>query len=110
VDEPAGWGGRAARGRGSVGTAIIGVFTLAYALSATVAAREEWLGRPLGRLIGLVVALVALFATIVCLLVVDLHEIEPAFYIAGAVGVLTAIALLVPDRTRGGNDDIGYTT
>jgi hypothetical protein len=81
---------------GAVGAGLIGVLAIAFGVVATIAAREAWLGRPRGRMLGLVVAVGALLAAIVPLLVARVNGNEPLFYVLGGLAVVTAASLLVP--------------
>jgi len=81
---------------GAVGAGLIAILAVAYGVVATVAAHEEWLGRPRGRMLGLVVAVVALLAAVVPLLVARLNGNEPLFYLLGGLALVTAVSLLVP--------------
>lgn len=82
----------------TVATAIVGVLTLGLGLVAGFAAHEEWLERPRGRMLGLIVAAVAFLAAIVPLLTGRATEDEGLFYLAATLAGLTALPLLVPER------------
>jgi hypothetical protein len=82
---------------GTVGATLVGVLTIVFALLAALAAHEEWLGRPRGRMLGLVVAIVAVLTAVVVLLVGNVDGRESLFYVAAALGVVTALPLLVPE-------------
>jgi hypothetical protein len=92
-----GGGGGALDDVGAVGAGLIGVLTIAFGVVATAAAHEAWLGRPRGRMLGLVVAIVALLAAVVPLLVGRLDGTQPLFYLLGGLAVVTAVLLIVPD-------------
>jgi hypothetical protein len=82
---------------GAVGAGLVAILAIAFGVLATAAAHEEWLGRPRGRMLGLVVAVVALLAAVVPLLVTRVNGNEPLFYLLGGLAVVTAVSLFVPD-------------
>jgi hypothetical protein len=92
-----GAGGGALDDVGAVGAGLVAILAIAFGVVATAAAHEEWLGRPRGRMLGLVVAVVALLAAVVPLLVARVNGNEPLFYLLGGLAVVTAVSLLVPD-------------
>lgn len=85
---------------GVVGTgAVLTIALLAflYAAAAAYAARQEWLARPIGRVIGLVVAIVAVLAAAITLMVGHVTDAEIVLYLAAGLGIATVIPLLVPE-------------
>jgi hypothetical protein len=82
---------------GAVGAGIVAILAIAFGVVATAAAHEAWLGRPRGRMLGLVVSVVALLAAVVPLLVARVNGNEPLFYLLGGLAVVTAVSLLVPE-------------
>ena len=84
---------------GVAGAVMLGLLSIAFGAFAAAAAYEEWVGRAVGRMLGLIVAVVVVLAAIVTLLVANIDAAtEPLLYLLGALGVITAIPLLVPDR------------
>jgi hypothetical protein len=92
---------------GDVGTAatlIIAAATFLYGGLATAAARDLWLGRPRGQVLGMIVGILAVLASLVVLLVGrTTGEVVVLLAIAAALGVATVIATAIParDRARG---------
>lgn len=84
---------------GSVAVLVVAALALAYAALAAYAAREEWRARPLGRMLGLAVALIAVLAAGTTLLVGNVAESTVLLYLAMGLGVATAIPMLLPDGT-----------
>ncbi len=82
---------------GAVGAVLLATLAIALGVVATAAAHETWLGRPRGRMLGLIVAVVALLAAVVPLLVADVNGNEPLFYLLGGLAVVTAVSLVVPE-------------
>lgn len=85
---------------GAIAALIIGVLTIGYAVLAALAAREEWLSRPTGAVFGLVVALVAVLASLVSLVEGRSQEAEELLYMAAGLGAGTALAVLVAARAE----------
>lgn len=87
-------------GLGDVGVAWIitmAVLVVAYGLLAAWAARDEWLGWARGRLLGLIVAGVAVLAAVIALVSADLRGQEPLLYVLAGLGVVTIVPLLLPE-------------
>lgn len=82
---------------GTVAVLIIAALALGYAFLAAYAAREEWRARPLGRMLGLAVALIAVLAAGTTLLVGNVAESTVLLYLAMGLGIATAIPMLLPD-------------
>ena len=83
---------------GTVSTVLIAIVTLGIAGVAVVAAHDEWVGRPRGRMLGLVVAAVVLLGSVGAILVGP-GETEPLLWIACGLAIATAIPLLVPEES-----------
>ncbi|HEX6128993.1 MAG TPA: hypothetical protein VF071_08240 [Candidatus Limnocylindria bacterium] len=89
------------RGFGDAGVAWIltlAVLVVAYGLMAAWAARDEWLGWARGRLLGLIVAGVAVLAAVLALVTADLRGQEALLYILAGLGLLTIVPLIIPER------------
>jgi hypothetical protein len=84
---------------GTVSTVLIAILTLGISGVAVVAAHDEWVGRPRGRMLGLAVAAVVLLGSVSAILVGRLGETEPLLWIACGLAIATAIPLLVPDES-----------
>ncbi|HET9614117.1 MAG TPA: hypothetical protein VFP22_04820 [Candidatus Limnocylindrales bacterium] len=82
----------------TVAAVLTGLLTIGLGVVAGFAAHEEWLGRPRGRMLGIVVALVALLAAVVPLVTGRTSGNDELFYLAAGLAVLTAIPLLVPEH------------
>lgn len=82
---------------GTVAVLIVAALSLGYAILAAYAAREEWRARPLGRMLGLAVALIAVLAAGTTLVVGNVAESTVLLYLAIGLGVATAIPLLLPE-------------
>lgn len=78
---------------------VVAVLALVYAGVAGYAARAEWLARPLGRMLGLAVAVIAILAAGTTLLIGSAGDSTPLLYVAIGLGMATAIALLLPDSS-----------
>lgn len=78
---------------------IVAVLALVYAGVAGYAARAEWMARPLGRMLGLAVAVIAILAAGTTLLVGSATDSAPLLFLAIGLGVATAVAMLLPDCT-----------
>ena len=86
-------------GVGLAGAIMLGVLSLGFGAIAVAAAYEEWIGRAVGRMLGLVVAVVVVLTAVVTLMVGNIDtDTEPLLYVLGALGVVTAIPLIVPER------------
>ena len=82
----------------AIGTALVAILTFGAATVAAWAARDEWLGRDRGRMLGIVVAFVVLLAVVCVLMIGRLHGTEPLFWIGGGLAVVTALLLIVRDE------------
>jgi hypothetical protein len=82
---------------GTIAVLVIATLALGYAVLAAYAAREEWRARPLGRMLGLAVAIIAVLAAGTTLLVGNVAESTLLLYLAMGLGVATAIPLLLPE-------------
>ncbi len=80
---------------GSVATMVIGLLILVYGGLATYAARKEWTGRPVGRVMGLIVALVLVLTSVMVLTVGEPGDGTPLLAIAAGLGVLALVPLTV---------------
>jgi hypothetical protein len=87
---------------GTVAVLMIGVLAVAYAALAAYASLAEWRARPVGRMLGLAVAVVAVLAAGTGLLVGDVAESAVLLYLAIGLGVATAIPMLLPDAGGAG--------
>jgi hypothetical protein len=92
---------------GTAGSVVIGSLLLAFAAIAAFAARDEWLGRPRGNAIGLVVAIATVLAAVVAMLQVSVGRWDTVLAIAAGLGIVTAVAILLaaraePDEARRG--------
>lgn len=88
------------QGFGDAGVAwviTLAVLVVAYGLMAAWAARDEWLGWARGRLLGLIVAGVAVLVAIVALVAADVRGQEPLLYILAGLGLLTMVPLVLPE-------------
>ena len=83
---------------GSVAVIVIAGLAFMYAGVAAYAVRQEWRARPVGRMLGLAVALIAVLAAGTTLLVGNAAESTLLLYLAMGLGVATAIVMLLPDR------------
>jgi hypothetical protein len=84
---------------GLAGAVMLGVLSIAFGAIAVGAAYEEWLGRAVGRMLGLIVAVVVVLSAVVTLLVANVDSAtEPLLYLLGGLGIVTAIPLLIPDH------------
>ena len=83
------------------GPLLIGLLLLGYAALAASAARLLWIGRPAGRLLGVVVGIVALLAATAGVLLGEIGESAPLLWIAAGLGVATVAPLLQPQAERG---------
>lgn len=83
---------------GTVAILVIAVLALAYAALAAYASLEEWRARPIGRMLGLVVAAVAVLAAATALLVGEVAESAILLYILMGLGIATAIPMIVPEE------------
>jgi len=85
-------------GVGAVAVLVIGALAVAYGALAAYAAREEWRARPVGRMLGLAVAIVAVLAAGTALLVGDVAESTFLLYIAMGLGIATGVSMVLPDQ------------
>jgi amino acid transporter len=83
---------------GTVAVLVFAILFLVYAGVAAYAVREEWRARPLGRMLGLAVAVIAMLAAAVTLVMGNATEATELLYMAIALGAVTAVAMLLPDR------------
>jgi hypothetical protein len=79
-------------GVGASAALVIGVLILAYA------ARDEYLARPRAIVLGIIVAAVAVLASLVALLEGRSNEAENLLYIAGGLGIVTLVVVLLSAR------------
>ena len=82
---------------GTVAVVITASLTLAFGIGAAYAVWAMWLGRPIGRMVGLAVAIVTVLASGAVLLVGEVAESETLLYIAMGLGAVTAVAMIVPE-------------
>jgi len=85
-------------GVGASAALVIGVLILAYAAFAAYAARDEYLARPRAIVLGIIVAAVAVLASLVALLEGRSNEAENLLYIAGGLGIVTLVVVLLSAR------------
>jgi hypothetical protein len=85
-------------GVGASAALVIGVLILAYAAFAAYAARDEYLARPRAIVFGIIVAAVAVLASLVALLEGRSNEAENLLYIAGGLGIVTLVVVLLSAR------------
>ncbi len=83
----------------TVSTVLVAILTLGVGGVAVVAAHDEWLGRPRGRMLGLVVAAVVFLGSVSALVVGHMGDTEPLLWLACGLAIATAIPLLVPDES-----------
>jgi uncharacterized membrane protein len=88
---------------GTTAALILGTLTVGFSGFAAFAARDEWLARPRGVAYGLVVAIVAILASVVALLEGRPQESEALLYIAAGLGAGAAVAVLVAAWTQSGH-------
>lgn len=79
---------------------LIGLLLFGYAALAGVAAWLLWTGRPAGRLLGMVVGIVAVLAAMAALISGNVQDSAPLLWIAAALGVTTVVPLLVPGTSQ----------
>lgn len=84
---------------GTAAVLVIAGLAVAYAALAAYATWQTWRARPLGRMLGLAVAIIAVLAAGTTLLVGSADESALLLYLAIGLGVATAIPMLLPDRT-----------
>lgn len=84
---------------GTAAVLIIAALAVAYAALAAYATWQTWRARPLGRMLGLAVAIIAVLAAGTTLLVGSAGESALLLYLAIGLGVVTAIPMLLPDAT-----------
>jgi hypothetical protein len=84
---------------GTAAVLIVAVLALAYAALAAYATWQTWRAQPLGRMLGLAVAIIAVLAAGTTLLVGNASESTLLLYLAIGLGVATAIPMLLPDLT-----------
>jgi len=82
---------------GTVAVLIIAGLAVAYAALAAYATWETWRARPLGRMLGLAVAIIAILAAVTTLLVGNAGESALLLYLAIGLGVAAAIPMVLPD-------------
>jgi hypothetical protein len=95
---------------GSVATVVIGLLILVYGGLATYAARKEWTERPVGRVMGLIVALVLVLTSVIVLTVGEPADGTPLLAIAAGLGVLTLVPLTVQPSDVASPPDNGAGT
>ena len=88
----------AARDLGTVSLVTVALLLLAHGAVAGFAMLQEWRGRPIGRLLGLVVAIVAVLGATSALVAGRVDESATLLYVAIGLGLLTAVSLLLPER------------
>ena len=91
--------GLTGRDPGFVAVSLIGALLVGFGLFAAVAARDEWEVRPRGRLLGLVVGLVAALAATTALLMTPTGTSMPLLAVAVALGVAAALAVALDALT-----------
>ena len=89
---------------GTVAVVITASLILAFGIGAAYAAWATWIDRPIGRMIGLAVALVTMLASGATLLVGEVAQSEALLYIALGLGAVTAVAMIVPESVAGPGD------
>ena len=85
---------------GTAGSLITGVLLLAFAAMAAMAARDEWLERPRGTALGLVVAIATVLAAVVAMLQVSDSRWDTVFFVAAGLGIVTTVTILLAARAE----------
>jgi cytochrome bd-type quinol oxidase subunit 2 len=89
-----------ARDLGTAAAILIGALTVAFGIFAALAAREEWMARPRGLVLGLTVGIVMVIAAAAALLTARTTAGTDALLgIAIAIGAATATAVLLDARS-----------
>jgi hypothetical protein len=83
---------------GGTAALLLGLLVLGFGVLAAAASRLLWIGRPAGRVLGLVVGIVATLSAVTALVIGDVPQSAPLLWVVVGLGVATMVPLVLPDR------------